>query len=68
MTSNQIAIIGSLFVQGYSQCYSCAVGNNCEVGNVVREHGFLEKITSKHLPPHFYDQKKSVDEARRLGK
>jgi hypothetical protein len=39
-----LGISGSGTVEGYDQCYTCGVGKDCMVGNVVRKHGVLEKI------------------------
>lgn len=68
MLGNKMAIIGSLAVQGYSQCYSCGYGVNCAIGNVVRDHGFIEEITEEHLPLSFQKQVCAVEEAYKLGR
>jgi multimeric flavodoxin WrbA len=68
MLRNKIAIVESLQVQGYSQCYTCGYGQNCGVGNVVRKHGFLDEIKPEQLPPHFTEQSESLFHAARIGK
>lgn len=50
----------------YSTCYTCACGNNCEVGNVVSEHGILKKILPCHLPKEVVEQKKTQAEIKRI--
>ncbi len=68
MHSNMMKIIGSAAAQGYSQCYTCGYGASCGVGNVVKNHGFLEEIKSHHCPPRFDAQKEALDQAYRVGK
>lgn len=68
MLKNKMAIIDSVFVGGYSQCYTCGFGADCAVGKVVREHGFLEKIEEEHLPLCFERQKDAKYQAYKAGK
>ncbi|MDF1618420.1 flavodoxin family protein [Petrocella sp. FN5] len=56
MKSNQMSVLGHVTVKGYDQCYTCGYGHDCEVGNVVRRHGILEKIGPEHMPADFSDQ------------
>ena len=66
--TQMIAIVGSVFATGYSQCYTCGFGENCGAGNVVRDHGFIDEIKDEHRPPHFKDQPEAVLQAHRAGK
>lgn len=68
MESNKMEIVGSVVARGYSQCYTCGYGESCGVGNVVKDHGFLDEIKSEHCPPRFDEQKDSIDQAYRAGK
>ncbi|AFM42821.1 multimeric flavodoxin WrbA [Desulfosporosinus acidiphilus SJ4] len=68
MQSNKLEIVGSVVAHGYSQCYTCGYGENCSVGNVVKDHGFLDEIKSEHCPPRFDEQKDAIDQAYRAGK
>ena len=62
MISNQMEIIGHVTAQGYDQCYTCGVGHFCEVGNVVKCHGILEKIEKEHLPKEFSEQFNTIEQ------
>jgi len=44
MDSNQMAVLDTFQVEGYSQCFSCGYGIDCAAGTVVDRHGFLDKI------------------------
>lgn len=68
MQSNKIEIIDSAAAHGYSQCYTCGYGERCSIGNVVKDHGFLNEIKSEHCPPCFDEQKDAIDQAYRAGK
>ncbi|MGB8451512.1 MAG: flavodoxin family protein [Anaerocolumna sp.] len=68
MLRNQMAVIDSLQVNGYSQCFTCGFGENCGVGNVVRKYGFIDEIEPEQFPPHFCEQPDVVYEAGRIGK
>lgn len=56
MKSNKMNILGHVNVEGYDQCYTCGIGNSCIYGNVVRQHGILEKIEACHLPKELNEQ------------
>ena len=56
MLRNKMAIVESVQADGYGQCYTCGYGHDCGVGQVVKIHGFLEKIEDIDFPPHFKDQ------------
>ena len=64
MKTNQMKIIGHVTVEGYDQCYTCGVGKDCMVGNVVRKHGVLEKIEKKHLPLEVCEQASTMKAIR----
>ena len=68
MQSNKMEIVGSVAARGYSQCYNCGYGESCGIGNVVKDHGFLDEIKSEHCPPRFHEQKDAIDQAYRAGK
>ncbi|WP_407313083.1 flavodoxin family protein [Desulfosporosinus sp. SB140] len=68
MLRNKMAVVEALQIDGYSQCYTCGYGQNCGVGNVVRQHGFLDEIKSEQFPPHFKEQPEAVFHAGRIGK
>ncbi|EGW37937.1 NAD(P)H-dependent oxidoreductase [Desulfosporosinus sp. OT] len=68
MLKNKMAVIESMEGQGYSQCYTCGYGHECGVGNVVRKHGFLDKIDPEQLPPVFKEQPIAKYHAARIGK
>ncbi|WP_075366329.1 flavodoxin family protein [Desulfosporosinus metallidurans] len=68
MQSNKIEIVGAVAARGYSQCYTCGYGASCSIGNVVKDHGFLDEIKSEHCPLHFDEQKDAIDQAYRAGK
>jgi multimeric flavodoxin WrbA len=68
MTSNQMAVIGSAYADGYSQCYTCGFGIDCAVGSVVGLHGFLDAIEECHLPPRYAEQEKATLQAYKVGK
>ncbi len=68
MLHNKMVVVEALQVDGYSQCYTCGYGQNCGVGNVVREHGFVDEIKPEYLPPRFSEQPEAVFHAGRIGK
>lgn len=68
MVANMMTVVGTVSAQGYSQCYSCGFGHNCGVGNVVMDHGFIEKIEEKHHPACFKEQESTLFQTHRIGK
>ena len=68
MTSNLMAIVGTVHVDGYAQCYTCGFGHDCAVGSVVERHGFLECIEAEHLPPRFEQQEDASFRAYKVDK
>ena len=65
MLRNSMTVLGSVQANGYSQCYTCGFGHSCDKGNVVKAHGFLEKIEEGHLPPRFVQQKETQAQAKK---
>ena len=68
MTSNLMAVVGTVQAEGYSQCYTCGYGHECAVGGVVRTHGFLERIDTSRCPPRFAQQETAVLTAYKVGR
>lgn len=68
MKRNKMVVVESVFAKGYSQCFTCGFGHDCSVGNVVRLHGFVEKVESKDLPPCFSQQDAAKLQAYKAGK
>ncbi|MDF2501348.1 MAG: NADPH-dependent reductase [Anaerosporomusa subterranea] len=68
MSRNKMVVVESVFAKGSSQCFTCGYGHDCGVGNVVRLHGFIEKVEDKHLPPCFSQQEEAKIQAYKAGK
>lgn len=68
MRANHMAVVGTAYADGFSQCYTCGFGHNCAVGGVVRRHGFLDEIEPYHLPPRFAQQERAVFDAYKVGR
>jgi multimeric flavodoxin WrbA len=68
MLRNKMAVVESVRVEGYGQCYTCGYGHDCGVGRVVRVHGFLDKIEEKDFPPYFKQQAFAQHQAYKAGK
>lgn len=68
MLRNKMAVVESVRVEGYGQCYTCGYGHDCGVGRVVRVHGFLDKIEERDFPPHFKQQALAQQQAYKAGK
>jgi len=68
MLRNKMVVVESVAAKGYSQCFTCGYGQDCSVGNVVRIHGFIEKIEDKHLPPRFSHQEEAKLQTYKAGK
>jgi multimeric flavodoxin WrbA len=66
--SNQMAVVGTAYADGFSQCYTCGFGQECAVGSVVGRHGFLEAIEAQHLPPRFAEQERAGLRAYKVGR
>ncbi|MFT5699882.1 MAG: multimeric flavodoxin WrbA [Desulforhopalus sp.] len=60
MVMNKMNTMSKFLVGGYSQCYSCKYGLSCVDGNVVKNNGFVEKLTPEMLPPKFDKQPESI--------
>jgi multimeric flavodoxin WrbA len=68
MTLHKMAVVETVSAKGYSQCFTCGYGQNCGVGNVVRLHGFIEKVEDEHLPPRFDQQPEAMFQVYKAGK
>ena len=66
--SNMMAVVGSTRADGASRCYTCGYGEDCAVGNVVANHGYLERIEPHHLPAEFDAQPAALAAARKTGR
>ena len=60
ITSNKMQILDRFLIKGYSQCFSCGLGNHCLDGNVVKQFGVVDKITEDMLPKTFNQQNTAV--------
>lgn len=58
--SNKMKIVDSFLIGAFSQCYTCPISVSCSVGNVVKNHGYIDKITEDIFPPKFQEQKESL--------
>jgi hypothetical protein len=68
MIRNKMAVIDTVFIKGYSQCYTCGYGHDCASGNVVKDHGFLDAILPEHLPQKFSAQGSAVLQVLKAGR
>ncbi|WP_411679783.1 NAD(P)H-dependent oxidoreductase [Clostridium thailandense] len=68
MMINKMSVVGAVSAHGYSQCYTCGFGQNCNAGNVVKKYGPLDKIEKKHLPPSFEEQEDTIFQVNNIGK
>lgn len=68
MSRNMMVIVDSVAAIGYSHCYTCGYGESCGIGNVVKDHGFITKIESKHYPLNFEKQYNTQFQAHRAGR
>jgi multimeric flavodoxin WrbA len=68
MASNLMVVVDTVYVDGYSQCYTCGFGEGCAAGGVVKRHGFLESIDSELYPPRFDGQETAKYQAYKAGK
>lgn len=68
MNSNEMSIVSKFSVGAYSQCYDCPQALDCQVGNVVKNNGMVEKITLDMCPPRFEAQPQAVDKCQKAGK
>ena len=65
LNSNKMKIVDSFLVGAFSQCYTCPIGISCSIGNVVKDHGYLEKITADVLPLEFNEQNESIEKCNK---
>lgn len=62
---NFMSIIKEMFIEGYSQCYTCGFGLTCSLGNVIKDHGFIPKIEPHHLPKPLEKQNQALFEIKK---
>ncbi|MBA5850757.1 flavodoxin family protein [Clostridium sp. cel8] len=60
MNRNKMKVVSKFTVGAYSQCYDCNQGIGCKVGNIVKDHGFVDKLTPEMYPKKFEDQHISI--------
>jgi multimeric flavodoxin WrbA len=53
---NKAKVVSRFLVGAFSQCYTCKFGLTCADGNVVKNNGFVDKLTPDMLPPEFDKQ------------
>lgn len=61
MIKNKVSVVSKFQVGAFSQCYSCKYALNCEDGNIVKDNGFVDKVTAAMLPPEFAQQPDSIE-------
>ena len=66
--SNLMPVVGTLAVKGQAPCYCCGFGEDCAVGSIVAQYGFVDRITEDMLPPSFAEQSEAVFQAKKVGK
>ncbi|AFV04071.1 MULTISPECIES: flavodoxin family protein [Eubacteriales] len=64
---NKMKVISKFLVGAFSQCYSCKYGMTCADGNIVKDNGFVDKITTEMLPPKFKQQENSILKCHRAA-
>lgn len=67
LKSNKMNVVSKFLVGAYSQCYTCKEGLTCADGNVVKNNGFVDKITPEMLPPTFDKQKEAIAKCRKAA-
>ena len=65
---NKMNVVYKFLVGAFSQCYTCDYGLTCEYGNVVRNHGFVDKITPSMLPRKFEEQPEAIQKCINAAK
>lgn len=60
MVINKTKVIYKISASGYSQCYTCGFGHDCDAGNVVRKYGHIPKVEAHHLPPELHEQPDTI--------
>lgn len=68
LRTNKMNIVSKFLVGAFSQCYSCDYGLTCEVGNVVKDNGFVDKITPSMLPRRFEEQLEAIEKCKNAAK
>lgn len=57
---NKMRTVSKFLVGAFSQCYTCKFSRTCIDGNVVKDNGFVDKVTPEMLPPVFQEQADSM--------
>lgn len=58
---NKMKVLSSITIGAYSQCYTCNFSKDCIDGNVVKNHGIVNTITTEMLPDSFEQQINSIN-------
>jgi multimeric flavodoxin WrbA len=61
---NKMNTVSKFLVGAFSQCYSCKYSLTCVDGNVVKDNGFVDKVTPEMLPSKFNEQRESITKCR----
>jgi len=65
---NKMKIVYKFLVGAFSQCYTCDYGLTCVYGNVVKDNGFVDKITPSMLPPRFEEQPNAIQKCKEAAR
>lgn len=68
MSRNEMQVVSKFSVGAYSQCYDCQEALACDVGNVVKNHGYVKGVTAEMCPPRFDEQAESLMKCQKAGK
>lgn len=68
MISNKVNTVSKFLIGAYSQCYTCDYGLSCAYGNVVKDNGYVDKITPNMLPDAFDRQAESIAKCERAAR
>jgi len=68
INSNHMDVVSKFLVGGYSQCYTCKAGLTCVDGNIVKKHGFVDRVIPEILPPEFDKQLISIKKCQDASK
>lgn len=68
MLRNKMKVLNKLAIGAYSQCYDCKYARTCTDGNIVKNHGIVDKVTPEMLPVRFERQPESILKCKAAGK
>jgi multimeric flavodoxin WrbA len=57
---NKAKVASRFLVGAFSQCYTCKYGRTCIDGNIVKDNGLVDKVTTDMLPPEFNKQPEAI--------